>query len=128
MSRLLSDSDSEGSADADAQFARKLLPEPEPEPELAEPVGERSATLLVEVLSRTGRLVELCVGFRDAAARSSQQLLGREQAALGAFFVEAAYQAGLQQQAPTSGLLSTFTTSASWPRGSRLQRWTLLVT
>jgi CRP-like cAMP-binding protein len=63
-------------------------------------VGHSSTQVLVEVLKASGRIVELCVGFRAATVRGSPHPLSREQAALGSFFVEAAYQAGLQQPAP----------------------------
>ena len=101
-------SSSDGDAGDDRISSKgSLAPEPEPEPE-PEPdpepepqaVGHSSTQVLVEVLKASGRIVELCVGFRAATVRGSPHPLSREQAALGSFFVEAAYQAGLQQPAP----------------------------
>ena len=76
-------------------------PEPEPEPEPGATGPASRATVLVEVLNRNGRLVELCVGFRDGTVRGLSQPLSAEPAALGAFFVEAAYEAGRQGEGDT---------------------------
>ena len=78
----------------------ELEPEPEPEPG---PVGHRSSEVQLEVLSRRGRLVEICAGLRDPAFHGSPNPLSREQVALAAFFVEAAYHAGLEQPVPVRG-------------------------
>lgn len=78
-------------------------PEPEPEPEPVMVVGHCSSEVQLEVLSRRGRLVEICAVFQDPAIHGSPTPLTTEQVALAAFFVEAAYHAGLQQPAPVCG-------------------------
>ena len=77
------------------------MPEDPPEPEPEPAVGHRASEVQVEVLSRRGRLVEICVDFRDPALRGSATPFTREQVALAAFFVEAAYRAGLEQPSPS---------------------------
>lgn len=86
------------------------MPEEPPEPEPEPVVGHCSSEVQVEVLSRRGRLVEICVGFRDPALRGSPTPFTREQVALAAFFVEAAYRAGLEQPAPGDGAVSQLET------------------